>query len=263
MTADLQVVLGSSGGLGRALVDLLAAQGRKVRAVSRTAAPDRPPVNVEWLRADVSTSEGALAACARASTVYFAAQPPYGEWSTLFPAMTERVIAGASAAGAKLVMVDNLYMYGPQARALNEDTPREANGSKGVTRMAMENQLFNAHRDGRVRVVIGRLSDYFGPRGLNSTLSALVLEPALKGKAMRWPGDAGQPRTLHFLADAALGLAMLGDRDRADGEVWHLPSAPPILGSEFMALVNDALDQKVKAKTLGTISMRIGGLFSK
>jgi hypothetical protein len=71
VSADLEIVLGSSG----------------ARA------------DADWLRAGVSTS-GALAACAGASTVYFATQPPYGEWPTLFPAMTEHVIAGAGAAEA-------------------------------------------------------------------------------------------------------------------------------------------------------------------
>lgn len=92
----------------------------------------------------------------------------------------------------------------------------------------MPRQLLDAHSSGSLRVTIGRLSDYYGPNG---TLTALVLEPAAKGKAMRWPGSTTAPRTLHFLADAAHRLIVLGDHDAADGEVWHLPAAPVTTGA--------------------------------
>jgi nucleoside-diphosphate-sugar epimerase len=261
--ADLAVVVGASGGVGNALVRALCAEGRPVRAVSRTATPGQARHDVRHVAANVSTADGASAACAGATTVFLAAQPPYSAWPQRFPAMVEHVIAGAAAARAKLVMVDNLYVYGPHSGPLREDTARAATGPKGSTRIAMENQLLAAHRSGRVRVSIGRLSDYYGPRGLNSALSALVLQPAVRSKPMRWPGSADVARTLHYLGDAARGLLVLGDHDRADGEVWHLPAAPPLTGREFMELVNTALPQRVKAKSLSAMSMRIGGLFSK
>ncbi len=262
MSGDLSVVLGATGGVGRALVDALVAANRRVRAVSRTSASGFSSA-VEVVVADVSKPEDARRACAGASVVYYAAQPPYGEWPELFPTMTAAVIEGASAAGAKLVMVDNLYMYGATPGRLHEGTPRKATGRKGLSRIAMEKQLLDAHSTGRLRVTLGRLSDYYGPNGFNSTLSALVLEPAVKGKAMRWPGSVDKPHTLHFLADAARGLITLGDADAADGGVWHLPSTEPIAGRALMALVNDALPAPVKAKCLSTTSMKIGGLFSK
>ncbi len=177
--------------------------------------------------------------------------------------MTESVIAAASAAGAKLVMVDNLYMYGPTAGPSAEGTPRNASGRKGRTRAAMETQLLDAHQTGRIRVAIGRLSDYYGPHGLNSSVAALVLGPAVRGKAMRWPGAVDQLHTLHYLGDAARGLVTLGDNAVADGSVWHLPAAEPITGRAFMALINAELPEPVKAKSLGSLAMRVGGLFSK
>ena len=177
--------------------------------------------------------------------------------------MTAQVINGAEAADAKLVMVDNLYMYGPTEQALHEGLPRNATGRKGLARAAMERQLMDAHSAGRVRVAIGRLSDYYGPHGENSALTALVLGPATQGKAMRWMGSADVPRTLHYLSDGARGLITLADHDIADGKVWHLPSAPPITGTSFMKLVNAALSSPVKAKTLSSAAMKIGGLFSK
>jgi nucleoside-diphosphate-sugar epimerase len=271
MSADLHVVLGATGGVGRTLVETLAGQGRHVRAVSRTLSTPSPDTrsvhglsaNVEYVAADITQPMDVRRACDGATVVYHAAQPPYHQWPELFPAMTAHVIEGAASANAKLVMVDNLYMYGPTAGPLHEQTPRNASGRKGRARAAMETQLLDAHRSGKLRVTIGRLSDYYGPHGGNSALSALILEPASKGKAMRWMGTPDVPRTLHFIADAARGLITLADHADADGKVWHLPSADPITGTAFMKLINERLATPVATKTLGILAMKIGGLFSK
>ena len=258
---DLSVVLGASGGLGRALVAELVREGRPTRVVSRQQADGLGAG--EHMAADVSTPDGARRACAGAAVVFHAAQPPYHRWPQEFPSMTANIIAAASEAGAKLVMVDNLYMYGPTQGPLVETLPRAATGRKGVLRAQMERQLLDAHESGALRVTIGRLSDYYGPHGPNSTVAALVLEPAVHGKAMRWPGSTTAPKTLHFLADAARGMMVLADQAAADGRVWHLPAAPPITGAQFMELVNQCLPSAVKAGSIGTSMMRIGGLFSK
>jgi nucleoside-diphosphate-sugar epimerase len=222
------VVLGASGGLGRALVSELTRAGRRTRAF-----------------------------------VFHAAQPPFHRWPEEFPSLTANVIAAAREADAKLVMVDNLYMYGPTPHSLVEDLPRSATGRKGTARALMERELLEAHASGSPRVTIGRLSDYYGPNGPNATVAALVLAPALRGRAMRWPGSVTAPHTLHYLPDAARGLLVLADHDAADGRVWHLPSAPAITGEEFMALVNECLASPVGARSIGTLAMRIGGLFSE
>ena len=259
--SDPYVVLGASGGLGRALVSELVREGRPTRAVARHSAEGLGAV--ETMAADLSTLDGARRACAGAAVVFHAAQPPYHRWPEEFPTLTDNIIDAASRAGAKLVMVDNLYMYGPTPGALVETLPRAATGRKGRVRAEMERRLLGAHESAALRVTIGRLSDYYGPHGHNATLSALVLEPAARGKAMRWPGSTTAARTLNYLPDAARALMVLADSDAADAQVWHLPAAPSITGAAFMSLVNECVPSPVKAGSIGTLSMRIGGLFSK
>jgi nucleoside-diphosphate-sugar epimerase len=263
---DINVVLGAAGGMGRAIVDQLINAGRSVRAVGRTlpdwATSHSNRTGFEWRSADLEDPKAALMATEGATTVFFAAQPPYGEWPERFPTMTTNVIEAAAAAHAKLVMVDNLYMYGPTESRLHEGLPRTSTGRKGATRARMEEQLLQAHRSGKVRVTIGRLSDYYGPNGLNTSVSALVFEKAIAEKAMQWPGRSDMPRTLHYLEDAARGIIVLGSHDKADGQVWHLPAAEPITGAQFMALVNKHVATPVKTKTISTQMMKIGGLFS-
>jgi len=259
--SDRFVVLGALGGVGRALVAELTREGRTTRAVSRHGHDGLGAA--ECVAADVATPEGAREACAGATVVFHAAQPPYHRWPEEFPALTATIIDAASEAGAKLVMVDNLYMYGPTPGPLVETLPRAATGHKGVVRTQMEHQLLDAHASGALQVAIGRLSDYYGPHGPNSTVTTLVLEAAARGKGMRWPGSTTAPHTLHYLSDAARGLIVLADHEAANGKVWHLPAAPAVTGDEFMALVNRSVAKPVKPGSIGTTMMRIGGLFSK
>jgi len=148
--APAHVVLGASGGTGSAVVRELAARGLRVRAVTRTGRTEAPE-GIEQLAADVGTIEGARRACEDAAVVYHCAQPPYTEWSELFPPMTRAVIDGAAAAGAKLVFADNLYVYGPPNGPMTEETPQRAQGKKGRIRIEMADAVLGAHAEGNVR----------------------------------------------------------------------------------------------------------------
>ena len=141
------VVLGAAGGTGSAVVRELAARGLPVRAVTRRGASEAP-AGVERLAADVGTADGARRACEGAAVVYHCAQPPYTKWPELFPPMTQAVIDGATAGGAKLVFADNLYVYGPPDGPMTAETPQRAQGKKGRTRRAMADAVMGAHADG-------------------------------------------------------------------------------------------------------------------
>src|SRR5918999_1626172 len=105
-------------------------------------------------------SPGAKAPAAGAAVVSHCAMPPYPDWPAAFPPLTAAVTDGAIAAGAKLVLADNLYLYGPHAGPRTEDLPAAATDRKGRVRAQMAEGLLAAHRQGRLRVTIGRASDY-------------------------------------------------------------------------------------------------------
>ena len=83
-TGGYHVVLGATGGAGRALVAELARQGRRVRAVSRRA-PDPWPKGVEAVTADILRSDEVRKACRDAAVVYHAANVPYAQWQQVLP----------------------------------------------------------------------------------------------------------------------------------------------------------------------------------
>ena len=255
------VVLGAAGGTGSAVVRELAAGGLRVRAVTRAGTADVPE-GVEQVAADVGTPEGARRACEGAAVVYHCAQPPYTKWPEWFPPLTQAVLDGAAAAGAKLVFADNLYVYGPPDGPMTEETPRRAQGTKGRTRIEMADAVLGAHVDGKLRATIGRSSDYYGPRGTGSTAGENVMKPALGGKRPRWLGSLDQPQTLNYLEDLARALVTLGERDEADGQVWHLPSAEPLTGRRFLALVFEAAGHPPKIGVASRPMIRTAGLFN-
>jgi nucleoside-diphosphate-sugar epimerase len=251
-------VLGANGGIGNAVVSELAARGLRVRAVSRDERAHVPD-GVEACAADLSSSEGAARACAGAAIVYHCAQPRYTRWAEEFPALNATITAAVAEAGAKLVVADNLYMYGPIDGPISESSPQEPQSKKGRLRKQLAAALLAAAEDDGLRVTIGRASDYFGPGGAHSVAGMLVTG-ALAGKTVRWPADADLPHTFNYLPDVARGLAVLGERDEANGTAWVLPAAPPVTARAFVALIGQACDRAVKLSVTSKLAMRAAGL---
>jgi nucleoside-diphosphate-sugar epimerase len=229
------VVIGAGGGTGGAIVRLLSERGRPVRAVARRRLD--VPEGSEALEADVSGVEGARAACAGAAVIFHCVQPPYTRWPEEFPALERSITAAAQEAGAKLVMADNLYAYGPAPSPLVEDPPQRASGRKGRLRVQMSEALLEAHAAGRLEVAIGRASDLYGPGARNSVAGARVFDTALAGRTVALPARLDQPRSWSYVDDVGRGLITLADRPEASGGIWHLPTAEPLTGRAFLELV--------------------------
>jgi nucleoside-diphosphate-sugar epimerase len=260
-SSEVHVVLGATGGAGRAVVRELADRGRRVRAVSRSGGSGFPE-GVEVVAADGADADMARRVCEGAAAVYHCMNVPYAQWADLLPALTEGSIAGAARAGAPLVVMDNLYMYGPTDGPMAEDTPRRPAGSKGRLRLQMEQMLLKAHASGRARVAIGRASDFYGP-GANSAAQMLVFDALAEGRTPAWLGSLDAPHTMTYLPDAARGLVALADNEEAHGEVWHLPSNEPVTGRQFIEAVAKAMGHEAapRMRAYGRWMMALAGLF--
>lgn len=226
MSTELHVIFGT-GAIGLATFDALRRRGRTVRLVNRSGQA-RVPDGVEVAAGDASDPAFAAAAARGAAVVYQTLNPPYHQWSTQFPALQSGVLAAAEKSGARLVSMENVYMYGrPDGHPLTEDRANNAHTKKGQLRARMSQELLTAHRAGRVQVAIGRASDYFGPRGgAQSNLGDRVFPAALAGKTATVLGDPDQPHTYTYIPDIGEGLAVLGEHPDAPGEIWHLPNDP-------------------------------------
>ena len=226
MTPARHVIFGT-GAIGLATYDALRRRGEHIRLVNRSGHA-RVPDDVEVIGGDARDPAFTRAVAQGAAVVYQTLNPPYPEWTAQFPALQAGVLAAAQAAGARLVSMENVYMYGrPNEHPLAEDRPYAAHTKKGQLRGRMARDLLAAHQAGRVQVAIGRASDYFGPRGgAQSNLGDRVCPPALAGKTATVLGDPDQPHTYTYIPDIGEGLAVLGEHPDAPGQVWHLPSDP-------------------------------------
>ena len=259
-STGLHVVLGATGGTGGALVAELRRRGLRTRAVTR-ATVDLPP-GTESAIADLADPSAVRAAVEGASVVYHAANPPYQRWVAEFPTLNAAITDATAAVGAKLVFADNLYLFGPGDGPMRETTPQLATDKKGQLRIRLAADLLEAHRAGRLRVTIGRSSDYFGPGGRNSSLGEQLFEAAIAGRSVRWLGSADVPHSVSYLPDMAAALVTLGLNEVADGRAWHLPITGSPTGREFIASVGRALGRPVKVAPTSAVMVRVAGLFS-
>jgi nucleoside-diphosphate-sugar epimerase len=262
MTPARHVIFGT-GAIGLATFDALRRRGETVSLVNRSGhAP--VPDDVEVVGGDASDPDFTTAVAAGAQVLYQTLNPPYQEWTAQFPALQAGVLAAAEAAGARLVSMENVYMYGrPAGRPLTEDRAYEAHTKKGKLRGTMARDLLAAHSAGRVQVAIGRASDYFGPRGgAQSNLGDRVFPAALTGKTVTVLGDLDQPHTYTYIPDIGEGLAVLGEHPDAPGQVWHLPNDPDTRTTR--ALVDLVYQQAgrpgAKIRTLPPLLLRVLGL---
>ena len=256
---QLHVVLGGTGGIGGAIVNELVARGMPARSVSRSGR--HAAEGAEVVSADISDPEQTRRAVEGAAVVYHATMPAYHRWVQEFPAMNRNVIEAIGAVGARLVYVDNLYMYGPTDEPRTEDSPQRATDKKGVVRRELAAELLEAHAEGSLQVAIGRLPDYFGPGATNSATGARFFEPALEGKTVRWLGDLDMPHALAYLPDVGRAFVTLGTDDVALGRAWHLPVAGSPSGREFTAAVSEITGQPIKVSATGRNVLRLVGLF--
>ncbi len=256
----IQVVLGGSGGTGNAVVRALLERGHRVRAVNRAGDADVPWA-AERAAGDVTRAEDLRRVLEGSTVAYHCAQPAYTRWRQGFPPMNRAIVEATAEAGAKLVVADNLYMYGPVEGPLTEESPQEPASRKGVLRKAMAEELLAAHRAGRVRVAISRASDYFGPRATDSTIGGRLFDAAIGGKRVPWLGNLDVPHTAHYTPDMGRAIALLGDRSGADGRVWHLPADGPVTGREFIRMVAEMLGRPLTPAAPPAGVLKLIGLF--
>jgi nucleoside-diphosphate-sugar epimerase len=214
------------------------------------------------VKGDAANPEVTREICRGAAVVYNCTNPPYTKWPEMFPSLQAGVLEGAASAGAKLVAIENLYMYGPtHGQAMTETTPYAATTRKGRVRAEMSEALMAAHQSGKVRVTIGRASDFFGPRALLSAMGERTFYPALAGKAAQIMGDADMPHTQTYVPDIGKGLVILGERDEALGQTWHLPSPETVSTRQFLEMVYQETGHPIKIQVMPKLMLKGLALF--
>jgi nucleoside-diphosphate-sugar epimerase len=200
-----------------------------------------------------------------AAAVYHCMNPPYFAkvWAETLPRLADNLVGAARSSGARLVVLDNLYMHGrPEDGRLDEDTPVAPRSRKGEVRARVAQRLLDAHRRGDVRLVVGRASDFYGPGGTQSHLGDEFWPGVVAGKSGRLAVDPDAVHTYHYIPDVAAGLAALGTApDDVCGRPWMLPCAPAGTLREIVARLSRHLGRDVALTAMPRWVMKAMGLF--
>ena len=259
--SGLHVIFGT-GPLGLAVMRELSRRGRRVRMINRSS-------RVKFAKDPQTEVGGANAAdpaqarevCEGAAVVYHCVGLPYPRWPE-FPAIAAGIVEGAAAAGAKLVYGDNLYMYGAVNGAMTEDLPYAATTKKGRIRAAIARALLDAHQAGKLRVTIGRGSDFFGPFAAGAAMmGSRVFGRALAGKSAQVVGNPDRLHTFTFIDDFGKALVTLGEREEALGRAWHVPSPSAVTTRQFVETVYRMLGEPARVSRAPRLAVALAGLF--
>jgi nucleoside-diphosphate-sugar epimerase len=221
-------VIFGAGQVGSPLARILVERGHEVRVVKRS--PGGIPSGAQPVLGDAADLKFCIAAGEGATTVYHCINPPYSAkvWADLVPRYMANLIEASARAGARLVVLNNVYMLGrPNGKPLTNETPMHPVSRKGEIRARATEMLFDAHRRGDVRATEGRASDFYGPGGRLTLLGDYFWPRIFKGRSGQIPMNPDVPHTYHYIPDVAAGLATLGGApDDEFGKPWMLPCRP-------------------------------------
>jgi nucleoside-diphosphate-sugar epimerase len=247
----IHVVFGA-GQVGSHLARRIVAEGHEVRLVSRSGRSAAPGVTA--VAGNALDAAFCRATLQGAAVAYHCMNPKYeaATWASQLPVIHRNLVAGCAAAGARLVVLDNVYALGRTGGVpMTEDTALRPCSRKGAVRAELAALLQTAHDRGEVRAVTGRASDFFGPGGTQTMFERRFWTRVLAGKSGQVFVNPDTPHTYHFIPDVAAGLAALGRApDEACGRNWMLPCAPAVTTRELVALFAVALGREVKLEVM-------------
>jgi nucleoside-diphosphate-sugar epimerase len=245
MNNTLHVVVGGTGAIGTAVIEEL----KRLKLNSRVVSQKGIFQGVELVRADVLNYSEISVALTGATHVYLCVSLPFKTklWEEQWPIVIQNIISFCEASKAKLIFIDNMYMYGPRPFQLPiEETHTQMPVHRlGEIRKSLASNILNAHKEGRIKAVIGRSTDFYGATP-NSMLYILFLENMLKGNAPQTFGDLTVKHSYAFVKDNGRALVQLALDDGAYGEVWHLPTSSAITLTEVNQIFNRLMSTNYK-----------------
>jgi nucleoside-diphosphate-sugar epimerase len=248
---DAPILVLGHGAVGAATVRRLLQSGRRVRVAQRRRPSDLAE-KAEFVSLDVFDRDAVMAAARDVGQIVIAIGFAYdGEvWRQSWPKAIANVIDAAEHSHARVVFVDNLYMYGPQTVPLREDIALTSYGAKPAVRADITRQWMAARH--RVRFAALRAPDFLGPGvGDLSHFGTLGFGALTKGQAATLIIPPDMPHTFAYVPDIARAVETLLDApDDAYGEAWHVPSAPMQTARDVLRIGAEALGVKPRIRAL-------------
>ncbi|WP_186327404.1 SDR family NAD(P)-dependent oxidoreductase [Paenibacillus sp. Y412MC10] len=241
------LVIGATGGTGAAITEELVrrgihtiAFGRSRQKLEQFAVRLGNPAHLTLAVGDAMKPADIASQAGDADVWFHCANVPYHEMSTKLIPLGESVMEAAERMAARVVAIDGIYPYGRrQADPVTEEHPKQPHTRKGKVRLEYERMLFSK-RWKRVKVLIARLPDYYGPTANEASYLGSTLEAIAAGKMAFYIGNMHTPREFIYLPDAAAMIIELAGRDFAYDQNWNIPGAGLIAGREIVKIAQSA-----------------------
>ncbi len=260
--SELHVVFGA-GQIGPLVAERLLSMGKQVRIVRRSDAPVLVQ-GAELLRGDAMDPAFCEEAARGAAVLYHCMNTAYFArvWQETLPRIQRNLLAAAGKAGARLVVLDNVYALGrPGGQKLSEATPANPCARKGEIRARLAEELWSEARKGGIPVSVGRASDFYGPGGEQSQFGSFFWPRVLKGKSGQVIVNPATPHSYHFTRDVAAGLVALGTDAESAGNTFMLPVAPAVSTAQMVELFAKNLGRPIPLQRMPPLLLAAIGLF--
>jgi len=231
-----QAVLGGNGQLGKLIIKRLIANNIALININRSKGHIKHPL-VTNICGDINNAQFVEKSCLHCEVVYLCASPAYADWPALFMPMIRSVIKGLENRKVKLIVADNLYMYGSHVAPLQETFNNNPLGPKAAVRAQVASFLMDQHNENGMSVSIARASDFFGPNISEALMGDNIFKAALEGKKALYVGNLDVLHSFTFIDDFADSMLLLANSPQAAGKIWHVPTSPAITPREFIKLV--------------------------
>jgi nucleoside-diphosphate-sugar epimerase len=259
MVMNDKVLVVGYGPVGAATVAILRARGQAV-AVAQRQRPPGLPADVPFTSCDVTDAASLRAAAQGAAQIVLAIGLQYSGavWRDTWPKIMTNVVETAAETGARVVFVDNLYMYGPQTAPLTEAMPLSDFPLKPAARSTATRIWQAASAAGRIKFAALRGPDFYGPGVSQSTLGDLA-----RGKPALWLNDADIPHDIAYVPDFGRAVVSLLDApDDAFGQAWHVPCAPTRRPRELLEMAAKTLGVPLRVRNVPFWAMRAMSVFT-
>ena len=261
----MQTILGSGGAIGKLLAQDLRIHDSRIRLASRN--PKKIHPEDELFEADLTRPDQLDEAIQGSDVVYVTIGFPYSYkvWKKYWPKFIRNALESCARHNSRLVFFDNVYMYDPNFLGqMTEECPINPSSKKGEVRASIARQVLDAHQEGNVKTLIARSADFYGPgTGRNGFLNEMLIKPILAGKIGQWLLNPDKIHSFTFTPDATKATALLGQKDDAYGQVWHLPTAsPPLTARQYAETISELCSGKnQKIRTINKKALGILGFF--
>lgn len=257
-------ILGAGGSIGNPLAYRLLENKQNVRLVSRS----KFSINgAESVKADLTSYAETLESIKQSDIVYLCAGLAYDStvWENTWPLIMKNTIDSCKKSGSKLIFFDNVYMYGKADGKMTENSPYNPCSKKGEVRAKIARMLEEEISSNNITAIIARAADLYGPFADKTSVPyIMVIDKMLKGNKAQWIVNDKVLHSYTYTIDCANGLFLLGMKNEAYGQVWHLPTYSPAIGGKtFIEIAAKEIGAPASYSVLPKFMIRIIGLFNK